>query len=85
MGWGFGDNNFLKINYENHYIKPQKAREITDITDSVEMSRLFGQWVNSGILEQAGKSKKGSYYIKPGTILEKDLLSRHLKINSKSS
>ncbi|MBU3924606.1 putative DNA binding domain-containing protein [Patescibacteria group bacterium] len=70
---------------ENHYIKPQKAREITGVMDSVEMSRLFGQWVNSGILEQAGKSKKGSYYIKPGTILEKDLLLKHLKINPKSS
>jgi len=70
---------------ENYYIKPQKAREITGITDSVKMSRLFGQWVNSGILDQAGSSKKSSYYIKPGTVLEKDLLSRHLKINLKSS
>lgn len=70
---------------ENHYIKPQKAREITGIMDSVAMSRLFSQWVNNGILERAGSSKKGSYYIKPGTPLEKDLLSRYLKINRKSS
>ena len=48
------------------------------------MSGLFGQGVDSGILEQAGNSKKGSYYIKPGTILEKDLLSNALKLNSKS-
>ncbi len=75
-------NQYLDKNY---YIKPQKAREITGVIDKVEMSRLFKQWVDSGILEQAGNSKKGSYYIKPGTVLEKDLISKHLKLNLKSS
>ncbi len=76
--------NLMKVEYwdtvskyleENYIINNQKGREITGITDSVEMSRLFKQWVDKGLLESVGKSKKGRSYKKPGTVISKDLFS----------
>ena len=46
-------------------IDNQAAREITGIEDTLTMSRLFSQWINQGLLIKKGKSKKGTYYVKP--------------------
>lgn len=66
-------SNYLDKNYK---ITNEQARTITDITDTVKMSRLFKQWVESGLLKKAeGKSKKDMYYYKSGQELSNILFS----------
>jgi ATP-dependent DNA helicase RecG len=67
-------NQYLSANYR---ITNNKAREITGVKDTLKMSRLLKGWVDKGLLEKVGgKSKKVTYYIKPGQNLPKDLFSR---------
>ncbi len=47
-------------------ITNQKAREVTSIQDTLEMSRLLNTWVANGLLERKGGKTKGAYYVKPG-------------------
>ena len=69
---------------DKHFIiANQKAREITDIQDSVEMSRLLKGWVKQGLLQRLGSSKKAAYYKKPNVELSRGLFSRPLKIKRK--
>ena len=66
-------SNYLDKNLK---ITNEKARSITGITDTVKMSRLFKQWVESGLLKKAdGKSKKEAYYYKSGQELSAVLFS----------
>jgi len=77
--------NMQKIEYwdtvskyidENYRIINKKAREITSITDILKMSRLLHGWVEKGLLERIGKSKKDCYYRKPGQEVPKGLFSK---------
>ncbi len=66
-------SNYLDKNYK---ITNEQARTITGVTDTVKMSRLFKQWVESGLLKKAeGKSKKDMYYYKSGQELSNILFS----------
>ena len=66
-------SNYLDKNYK---ITNEQARTITGVTDTVRMSRLFKQWVESGLLKKAeGKSKKDTYYYKSGQELSNILFS----------
>ncbi|MDB5188993.1 MAG: hypothetical protein JWM92_591 [Candidatus Nomurabacteria bacterium] len=66
-------SNFLE---ENYRITNEQARKITGVPDSVRMSRLLKQWVESGLLKKAdGRSKKDMYYYKPGQGLPASLFS----------
>lgn len=61
---------------KNNKITNEQARGITSITDTVKMSRLLKQWVESGLLKKAeGKSKKDMYYYKAGQDLSAVLFS----------
>lgn len=61
---------------ENYRITNIKAREITNIPDVLKMSRLLNSWVDKKLLEKISKSKKDTYYRKPGQDIPKVLLSR---------
>lgn len=65
---------------ENFLISNQEARTITGVSDSVEMSRLLKVWVEKGLLEKLGKSKKSTHYKKPGAEVPRGLFSRAVKI-----
>lgn len=52
---------------ENYRINNKEARRITGIDDTLKMSRLLKSWADKGILEKvSSKSKKTSFYIRPG-------------------
>jgi len=65
---------------ENFLISSQDARNITGVNDSVAMSRLFKTWVEKGLLEKIGRSKKAAHYKKPGSEVPRGLFSKALKI-----
>ncbi len=54
--------------YLDHHgsITNQVARNITGISDTLQVSRLFGDWVEKGLLERKGGKTRGAYYIKTG-------------------
>lgn len=61
---------------KNIRITNEQARNITGIVDTVRMSRLLKQWVESGLLKKAeGKSKKDTHYYKAGQELSAVLFS----------
>jgi len=77
--------NLKKVEYwdtvskylDEHYrITNVKARGITNISDVLKMSRLLNSWVDKKLLERISKSKKDTYYRKPGQDIPKILLSR---------
>lgn len=49
-------SNYLNTNF---YITNQKARKITNIQDTIKMSRLLRTWVNQGLLEKLESDFKG--------------------------
>jgi hypothetical protein len=55
---------------ENRYINNSKAREITNVTQIHEMSRLLKKWVNQGLLlkieTEGGSSKLIKYKLSNG-------------------
>lgn len=77
--------NLKKVEYwdtvskylDEHYrITNVKARGITSIADVLKMSRLLNSWASKNLLEKVSKSKKDTYYRKPGQDIPKVLLSR---------
>lgn len=77
--------NLKKIEYwdtvsnylDEHYrITNAQARGITGISDTLKMSRMLNAWVEKKLLEKISKSKKDTYYRKPGLDIPKILLSR---------
>lgn len=77
---GYWDTVSKYLN-EQATITSKEARTITSIKDSVQMSRMFAEWVEKGLLEKHGASKRSTYYKKPGTISTKNLFSSGLKDN----
>ncbi|MEN9621633.1 MAG: hypothetical protein RLZZ67_67 [Candidatus Parcubacteria bacterium] len=66
-------SNYLDKNLK---ITNEQSRNITGITDTVKMSRLFKQWVENGLLKKAeGRSKRDMYYYKAGQELSAVLFS----------
>ena len=61
---------------EHYRITNVKARGITSIADVLKMSRLLNSWASKNLLEKVSKSKKDTYYRKPGQDIPKVLLSR---------
>lgn len=61
---------------ENYRITNKIAREITDIHDVLQMSRLLKSWVEKGLLEKVGKAKKDTHYRKPGQEIPRGLFSK---------
>lgn len=76
----YWDTISLYLN-QNARIDNKTAREITGITDTLYMSRLFSQWLDQGLLIKKGESKKGTYYVKPSEEENITLFSDPLKIN----
>ena len=69
---------------EHYRISNNEARRITGIRDTLKMSSLLRLWVDKGLLLKVGnKSKKGTYYIKPGQEMIPTLFSMDQKINDK--
>lgn len=77
--------NLKKVEYwdtvskylDEHYrVTNAQARGITNITDTLKMSRMLNAWVDKKLLEKMSKSKKDTYYRKPGQDIPKILLSR---------
>lgn len=59
---------------ENYRITNQEARRITNITDTIKMSRLLKLWVKKGLLEKIDSKFKGTiYYKKVGVTIPKKL------------
>lgn len=59
---------------ENYRIVNKEARSITNITDTIKMSRQLKQWVTKGLLEKIdSKFKGGVYYKKVGVTIPKKL------------
>lgn len=76
--------NLKKIEYwdtvsnylDEHYkITNAQARGITMISDTLKMSRMLNSWVEKKLLEKISRSKKDTYYKKPGQDIPKILLS----------
>ena len=51
-------------------ISNQLARNSTGISDTLQVSRLLGDWVNKGLLERKGGKTRGAYYVKTGQDLQ---------------
>jgi len=47
-------------------ITNREARDITGVTDTLQVSRLLGDWVAKGLLEKRGGKTRGAYYAKTG-------------------
>ena len=59
---------------ENYRIRNQEARSITNITDTIKMSRLLKLWVAKGLLEKIDSKFKGKvFYKKVGVTIPKKL------------
>ena len=59
---------------EHYKITNQEARSITNITDTLKMSRLLKLWVTKGLLEKVDSKFKGRvYYKKVGVMVPKKL------------
>lgn len=59
---------------ENYRIINQEARGITNITDTIKMSRLLKLWVTKGLLEKVDSKFKGKvFYKKVGVTIPKKL------------
>lgn len=58
--------------YLDHHgsITNQVARNITGITDTLQVSRLLSDWVEKGLLERKGGKTRGAYYVKTGQDLQ---------------
>jgi ATP-dependent DNA helicase RecG len=61
---------------KNYRVTNKTAREITGVHDVLKMSRLLRGWVEKELLEKISKTKKDSYYRKPGQEVPKGLFSR---------
>jgi ATP-dependent DNA helicase RecG len=61
---------------KNYRVTNKTAREITGVHDVLKMSRLLRGWVDKELLEKISKTKKDSYYRKPGQEVPKGLFSR---------
>ena len=51
------------------------AREITGIKDTLKMTRLLRGWLDQGLIERIGESKKNAKYVRPGYEAAKSLFS----------
>ena len=58
---------------ECYSISNAEARDITGETSSVTMSRTLKKWVDMGLLEKMGRSKRGMHYRKVGQEMPKEL------------
>lgn len=59
---------------ENYKITNQEARNITNVLDTIKMSRLLKLWVTKGLLEKVdAKFKGGVYYKKIGIAIPKKI------------
>ena len=76
--------NLQKIDYwdtvsnyinEHYRITNDEARRVTNIEDTLKMSRQLKEWVDKGLLKKHGV-KKGAFYTKIGQELPQDLFSR---------
>jgi ATP-dependent DNA helicase RecG len=63
---------------KNYRITNKTARGITGVHDVLKMSRLLRGWVEKELLEKISKTKKDSYYRKPGQEVPKGLFSRRV-------
>jgi ATP-dependent DNA helicase RecG len=61
---------------KNYRVTNKTAREMTGVHDVLKMSRLLRGWVEKELLEKISKTKKDSYYRKPGQEIPKGLFSR---------
>src|SRR3989339_534848 len=67
-------NKYLESNYR---ITNKIARQITDVPDTLKMTRVLKKWVEEGLLQKVGtNAKKVVYYIKPGRDIPLDLFSK---------
>ncbi|MFH1048169.1 MAG: hypothetical protein V1732_00720, partial [Patescibacteria group bacterium] len=59
---------------ENYRITNQEARNITNVMDTIKMSRLLKLWVTKGLLDKVdSKFKGGVYYKKIGVAIPKKI------------
>lgn len=58
----------------NYWITNKLAREITNVTDTIKMSRYFKEWTDKGLLQKMDSNFKGRvYYKKVGVDIPKKI------------